>query len=173
MRTGWRSCTPPGWSRSVMCATYSPIPKHPYTRGLLRSVPNIALDDDELYKMEGAPPSLLHPPAGCRFHPRCPTVMEICSRKNPPLKTVGSEDQQAPAGCMRRKVKHDNIRQSTFDARRTGAAGTCHQAFPGAKRIPGHAAQPGSYPGRARRGRHQLHHPAGRSLRPGRRKRLG
>ncbi len=70
-------------------------PKHPYTRGLLRSVPNITLGDNELYKMEGAPPSLLHPPAGCRFHPRCPEVMEICKRKNPPLDKVGSDDQVA------------------------------------------------------------------------------
>ena len=53
-------------------------PKHPYTQGLLRSVPNIKLDGGELYKMEGAPPNLLHPPVGCRFHPRCPFVMDIC-----------------------------------------------------------------------------------------------
>jgi peptide/nickel transport system ATP-binding protein len=70
-------------------------PKHPYTRGLLRSVPNIALDGVELYKMEGAPPSLLHPPAGCRFHPRCPARMEICRRENPPLETVGPDQQTA------------------------------------------------------------------------------
>lgn len=70
-------------------------PKHPYTRGLLRSVPNITLGDNELYKMEGAPPSLLRPPAGCRFHPRCPDVMEICKQKNPPLKKVGPDDQVA------------------------------------------------------------------------------
>ncbi|MBE0411343.1 MAG: ABC transporter ATP-binding protein, partial [Anaerolineales bacterium] len=49
-------------------------PKHPYTQGLLRSVPNIKLDGGELYKMEGAPPNLLRPPTGCRFHPRCSYV---------------------------------------------------------------------------------------------------
>jgi peptide/nickel transport system ATP-binding protein len=70
-------------------------PKHPYTRGLLRSVPNIALDGAELYKMEGAPPSLLHPPAGCRFHPRCPSVMEICRRENPSFEIVGPDQQAA------------------------------------------------------------------------------
>ncbi len=70
-------------------------PKHPYTRGLLRSVPNIALDNAMLYKMEGAPPSLLHPPTGCRFHPRCPSVMEICKEKSPCLESVGSEHQVA------------------------------------------------------------------------------
>jgi oligopeptide/dipeptide ABC transporter ATP-binding protein len=63
-------------------------PKHPYTRGLLRSVPNIRLDGADLYKMEGAPPSLLHPPKGCRFHPRCPFVMDICRDEEPLLDPV-------------------------------------------------------------------------------------
>jgi oligopeptide/dipeptide ABC transporter ATP-binding protein len=58
-------------------------PKHPYTQGLLRSVPNISLDQGELHKMEGAPPNLLHPPKGCPFNPRCPEVMEICQMADP------------------------------------------------------------------------------------------
>ncbi len=70
-------------------------PKHPYTRGLLRSVPNITLGDNELYKMEGSPPSLLQPPSGCRFHPRCPYVMNICKIENPPLQKVSSGDAVA------------------------------------------------------------------------------
>ena len=61
-------------------------PLHPYTQGLLRSVPSIQLDDqEELYKMPGEPPNLTHPPNGCRFHPRCPAAMEICSRIQPTL----------------------------------------------------------------------------------------
>lgn len=63
-------------------------PKHPYTKGLLDSVPNIDIDGSELYKMGGEPPSLLHPPKGCRFHPRCPRVMDICARKEPEFKAV-------------------------------------------------------------------------------------
>jgi peptide/nickel transport system ATP-binding protein len=63
-------------------------PKHPYTQGLLRSVPNIKLDGGELYKMAGAPPDLTHPPSGCRFHPRCPFVMDICRDEVPPLEPV-------------------------------------------------------------------------------------
>jgi peptide/nickel transport system ATP-binding protein len=60
-------------------------PLHPYTQGLMRSVPNIKLDDlEELYKMGGEPPNLAHPPEGCRFHPRCPRVMPICSQTPPP-----------------------------------------------------------------------------------------
>jgi|YNPBryantNP2012_1023418.scaffolds.fasta_scaffold01593_8 oligopeptide/dipeptide ABC transporter ATP-binding protein len=69
--------------------------KHPYTQGLLRSVPNIELDGEPLYKMEGMPPNLLHPPAGCRFHPRCPFAMEICRRETPALETVGPDHQAA------------------------------------------------------------------------------
>jgi peptide/nickel transport system ATP-binding protein len=63
-------------------------PRHPYTQGLLRSVPNIKLDGGDLYKMSGAPPDLLHPPTGCRFHPRCPLKMEICQDDTPILKEV-------------------------------------------------------------------------------------
>jgi oligopeptide/dipeptide ABC transporter ATP-binding protein len=57
--------------------------KHPYGQGLLRAVPNIELDGAELYQMEGAPPNLLHTPSGCAFHPRCPSVMPICSVQQP------------------------------------------------------------------------------------------
>lgn len=63
-------------------------PKHPYTQGLLRSVPNIDLDSTELYRMEGLPPNLINPPSGCRFHPRCPEEMEICSQQQPWLVRV-------------------------------------------------------------------------------------
>lgn len=70
-------------------------PKHPYTQGLLRSVPNIHLDGAELYKMTGAPPSLLHPPSGCRYHPRCPFVMDICHTEVPAFKPVDSGEHLA------------------------------------------------------------------------------
>ena len=64
-------------------------PLHPYTKGLLKSVPNIRLDErEELYKMAGEPPSLTNPPSGCRFHPRCPFVMDICHRIDPRLDEV-------------------------------------------------------------------------------------
>ena len=63
-------------------------PKHPYTQGLLKSVPNITLDGAELYKMKGAPPNLLHPPSGCRFHPRCPYVMDVCRESEPAFEPV-------------------------------------------------------------------------------------
>lgn len=58
-------------------------PLHPYTQGLLASVPNIRLEDEELRTMPGAPPNLINPPSGCRFHPRCPHVMDRCSLEEP------------------------------------------------------------------------------------------
>jgi peptide/nickel transport system ATP-binding protein len=62
-------------------------PKHPYTRGLLKAVPSIKIDSGEtLYKMGGEPPNLTHPPAGCRFHPRCPEAMPVCHQKQPAMK---------------------------------------------------------------------------------------
>jgi oligopeptide/dipeptide ABC transporter ATP-binding protein len=63
---------------------------HPYSQGLLQSVPNIQFDeDDALYKMAGEPPNLLQPPEGCRFHPRCPHVMDLCSRYKPDFEDNG------------------------------------------------------------------------------------
>ena len=56
-------------------------PAHPYTRELLRST--ISLDTEELHSIPGAPPNLIDPPRGCRFHPRCPDAMQVCAAKNP------------------------------------------------------------------------------------------
>ena len=66
-------------------------PLHPYSDGLLKSVPNIKLFGDELYKMGGAPPNLVSPPSGCRFHPRCPKVMDICSTVSPTFQDTQDE----------------------------------------------------------------------------------
>jgi oligopeptide/dipeptide ABC transporter ATP-binding protein len=56
-------------------------PAHPYTRELLRST--ISLDTTELHSIPGAPPNLMTPPPGCRFHPRCPDAMLVCAEKVP------------------------------------------------------------------------------------------
>lgn len=69
--------------------------KHPYAQGLLRAVPNIELDDAELYQMEGAPPNLLHTPHGCAFHPRCPAAMPICSDQQPAFQPVVGDHHAA------------------------------------------------------------------------------
>lgn len=61
-------------------------PHHPYTMGLLRSMPNIEESKHEkLIPIEGTPVDMLNPPAGCPFGPRCEFCMNICLRENPPL----------------------------------------------------------------------------------------
>ncbi len=66
-------------------------PKHPYTEGLLSSV--IHLETQDLKSIAGSPPDLINPPSGCRFYPRCPHVMDICSQREPP--TVDAEGSLA------------------------------------------------------------------------------
>ena len=58
-------------------------PLHPYTQGLLASIPNIKLDQPKLKTMPGSPPDLVNPPQGCVFHPRCPHAMDVCGKKTP------------------------------------------------------------------------------------------
>ena len=60
-------------------------PLHPYTQGLLASIPNIKLDQPRLITMPGSPPDLVDPPSGCIFHPRCPHVMDICIKDRPAI----------------------------------------------------------------------------------------
>jgi len=56
-------------------------PAHPYTRELLRSI--ISLGTTGLHYIPGAPPDLIEPPTGCRFHPRCPDAMRVCPERFP------------------------------------------------------------------------------------------
>jgi peptide/nickel transport system ATP-binding protein len=58
-------------------------PRHPYTRALLASVPSLRGPKVRLSSLPGEPPDLLHPPSGCRFHPRCPRAVETCARSEP------------------------------------------------------------------------------------------
>ena len=60
-------------------------PQHPYTWGLMGSLPRLEADVERLTQIPGQPPSLLRPPRGCRFHPRCPYVMEVCKTEVPQL----------------------------------------------------------------------------------------
>ena len=65
-------------------------PLHPYTQGLLGSVPRVDRPDKELHSIAGSVPGLIDPPSGCRFHPRCPHAMPICSAERPPVTDEGS-----------------------------------------------------------------------------------
>jgi peptide/nickel transport system ATP-binding protein len=63
-------------------------PQHPYTWGLMGSLPRLDVVVDRLQQIPGQPPSLLNPPGGCRFHPRCPYAMAICREQVPALSPV-------------------------------------------------------------------------------------
>jgi oligopeptide transport system ATP-binding protein len=67
-------------------------PAHPYTRGLLDSIPRLDQKGEELYAIKGLPPNLLRIPSGCAFNPRCPRAREICRVEVPPLYAVTEED---------------------------------------------------------------------------------
>ena len=63
-------------------------PAHPYTQLLLSAAPDPDRAQSPSLAGRGAPPSLLAPPSGCRFHPRCPHAMDVCRRKAPPSVAV-------------------------------------------------------------------------------------
>ena len=64
-------------------------PTHPYTWGLLQSIPTVSAESEELRPIKGSPPSLINLPSGCSFHPRCPyrdrVPDNLCSTEVPPL----------------------------------------------------------------------------------------
>lgn len=70
-------------------------PKHPYSVGLMDSIPVIEQKDDELAHIKGAMPGLQEIPPGCSFNPRCPDVFDRCRRERPNLMPTGNKKQVA------------------------------------------------------------------------------
>ncbi|MEU1076379.1 MULTISPECIES: ABC transporter ATP-binding protein [unclassified Streptomyces] len=70
-------------------------PAHPYTKGLLRSIPRLDQKGRELYAIRGLPPNLMHIPPGCAFHPRCPMARDVCRTDVPPLAVVSESRRSA------------------------------------------------------------------------------
>jgi peptide/nickel transport system ATP-binding protein len=66
-------------------------PHMPYTWGLLGSLPRLDIEMERLTQIPGQPPSLLNPPRGCRFHPRCPYVMNVCKETEPELRPISDD----------------------------------------------------------------------------------
>jgi peptide/nickel transport system ATP-binding protein len=62
-------------------------PRHPYTQALIAAVPHLHSGDKRMRFIPGTPPSLLDPPAGCRFYNRCPHAMDACNKDPPEFKT--------------------------------------------------------------------------------------
>jgi peptide/nickel transport system ATP-binding protein len=89
-------------------------PAHPYTMGLMASIPEIDVDRERLNQIDGAMPRLDAIPSGCAYHPRCPRVFERCTRERPDLLNAGA----TRAACW----LHDAHGPRTA-AFRTGAAG--------------------------------------------------
>ncbi|OAR24652.1 methionine ABC transporter ATP-binding protein [Streptomyces sp. ERV7] len=70
-------------------------PAHPYTKGLLESIPRLDQKGQELYAIKGLPPNLMHIPSGCAFHPRCPMAQDVCRTDVPPLGHVSEGRRSA------------------------------------------------------------------------------
>ena len=104
-------------------------PHHPYTKGLLESIPNSSAAGERLKPITGQPPSLINLPSGCAFHPRCAYVMDRCLTEEPSLTAVGSvgEHRSAcwlPAQAAGTEAEAEEIRRRAVGAGRHDAAAT-------------------------------------------------
>jgi len=70
-------------------------PAHPYSKGLLESIPRLDQKGQELAAIGGLPPNLMRIPAGCSFHPRCRYAQDVCRVDPPPLREVGHQRRSA------------------------------------------------------------------------------
>ena len=80
-------------------------PHHPYTWGLMGSLPRLDADLERLTQIPGQPPSLLRPPRGCRFHPRCAYVMDVCRTTSPRLEAVPGQTAHLQACHLDEETK--------------------------------------------------------------------
>lgn len=87
-------------------------PFHPYTQGLLRSIPRLDMDKNkDLIPIYGTPPNLLNPPQGCPFHARCDQAMRICKMQAPQLTTT---IEGSAAACWLKEYELQNTNQDTL-----------------------------------------------------------
>jgi oligopeptide/dipeptide ABC transporter ATP-binding protein len=97
-------------------------PQHPYTWSLLRSVPRVdEARKDRLVSIRGLPPDLTNAPPGCKFHPRCPFVIDRCKVDEPELSEVGV-NQVARCWVLMRNVKQEDVDAAKASALSTDAA---------------------------------------------------
>jgi oligopeptide/dipeptide ABC transporter ATP-binding protein len=83
-------------------------PRHPYTLGLLRSVPDVDDRRNVLSTIPGAPPDLADPPSGCRFHPRCAFAQDDCVDGEFPLRALDGERATA---CIHHELAAEDVRR--------------------------------------------------------------
>ena len=91
---------------SASVAALFSLPQHPYTVGLLGSIPRLDVEQDRLAAIEGQVPNPMMPIGGCRFHPRCPFAFERCRQEDPPLLDVGDGHRSA---CWRAPLDPDQL----------------------------------------------------------------
>jgi oligopeptide/dipeptide ABC transporter ATP-binding protein len=117
-------------------------PHHPYTKGLLESIPSSSAAGDRLIPIPGQPPSLINLPSGCKFHPRCGYVFDRCLTEEPVLRPV-SEDGTHTSACWLPveaaglTEKAEELREETVREGRGEAAAAVAQAA--AADVPGAA----------------------------------
>jgi oligopeptide/dipeptide ABC transporter ATP-binding protein len=102
-------------------------PHHPYTKGLLESIPNSSARTERLKPITGQPPSLIRLPSGCKFHPRCGYVMDRCLTEEPDLRPIGEDGFHAsacwlPTAAAGLGEQAEEIRIKTVRAERSEAA---------------------------------------------------
>ena len=109
-------------------------PHHPYTKGLLESIPNSSAAAERLRPIAGQPPSLINLPTGCKFHPRCGYVMDRCLTEEPPLRVVGPDGVHAsacwlPVAAAGLTGEAEELRVRTVREGRSGAAAEVAEAI--------------------------------------------
>ena len=102
-------------------------PHHPYTKGLLESIPNSSAGAERLRPITGQPPSLINLPSGCAFHPRCAYVMDKCLTEEPTLIPVGEDGFHRsacwlPASAAGLSAEAEEARRRSVEESRGAAA---------------------------------------------------
>ena len=97
-------------------------PGHPYTRGLLRSMPRVDAESYErLIPIEGTPVDMLNPPEGCPFAPRCESAMKICLQKMPPYVELGDNHRAACWLCVQEQMKAQKAAEKNNEKTEAGS----------------------------------------------------
>ncbi|HEV2372138.1 MAG TPA: ABC transporter ATP-binding protein [Streptosporangiaceae bacterium] len=109
-------------------------PHHPYTKGLLESIPNSSAATERLRPITGQPPSLINLPPGCKFHPRCAYVMDRCLTEEPDLRVVGEDGYHAsacwlPVAAAGLSEDAEDLRRRTVAEGRSEAAAEVAEAI--------------------------------------------
>jgi oligopeptide/dipeptide ABC transporter ATP-binding protein len=108
---------------------------HPYTKGLLESIPNSSAAGDRLRPIPGMPPSLINLPTGCKFHPRCAYVMDRCAIEEPDLRQIHDFSHLSacwlPTAAVGVGSDAEHLRAEAVREGRTGAAVYAVEEFTG------------------------------------------